>query len=148
MATVLNAFQKAYVRHAVAQEIERRDGAAALYDKDREEHYNLISALHKSMRGSDPDAALYWLARMLDGGADPLYCVRRMIRMATEDIGLADPAAAGIAMTGRGGSLMLVECKAGRTVTPAMGSSPTPRIPSELRSSHTEPDTVLGVLAL
>jgi putative ATPase len=61
------------------------------YDKDREEHYNLISALHKSVRGSDPDAALYWLARMLDGGEDPLYLARRIVRMAVEDIGQADP---------------------------------------------------------
>jgi len=61
------------------------------YDKDREEHYNLISALHKSVRGSDPDAALYWLARMLDGGEDPLFLARRIVRMAVEDIGEADP---------------------------------------------------------
>ena len=61
------------------------------YDKDREEHYNLISALHKSVRGSDPDAALYWLARMLEGGEDPLFVARRLVRMASEDIGEADP---------------------------------------------------------
>jgi putative ATPase len=66
---------------------------AALYDKDREEHYNLISALHKSMRGSDPDAALYWLARMFAGGEDPRYIARRITRFASEDIGLADPQA-------------------------------------------------------
>ena len=64
---------------------------AALYDKDREEHYNLISALHKSLRGSDPDAALYWFARMLAGGEDPRYVARRLVRFAVEDIGLADP---------------------------------------------------------
>ncbi len=64
---------------------------AALYDKDREEHYNLISALHKSLRGSDPDAALYWFARMLAGGEDPRYIARRLVRFASEDIGLADP---------------------------------------------------------
>ena len=64
---------------------------APAYDKDREEHYNLISALHKSVRGSDPDAALYWFARMLEGGEDPLFLARRLIRMASEDIGLADP---------------------------------------------------------
>ena len=64
-----------------------------LYDKSREEHYNLISALHKSMRGSDPDAALYWLARMLGGGEDPLYVARRLVRFASEDVGMADPAA-------------------------------------------------------
>jgi putative ATPase len=61
------------------------------YDKDREEHYNLVSALHKSIRGSDPDAALYWLARMLTGGEDPLFIARRLIRAAAEDIGEADP---------------------------------------------------------
>ncbi|CAH2603985.1 Replication-associated recombination protein A [Rhodovastum atsumiense] len=66
---------------------------AALYDKDREEHYNLISALHKSLRGSDPDAALYWYARMLAGGEDPRFIARRLVRFAVEDIGLADPTA-------------------------------------------------------
>ena len=66
---------------------------APLYDKSREEHYNIISALHKSIRGSDPDAALYWLARMLVGGEQPLYIARRLVRAAVEDIGLADPQA-------------------------------------------------------
>lgn len=66
---------------------------APLYDKSREEHYNLISALHKSIRGSDPDAALYWLARMLAGGEQPLYIARRLVRAAVEDVGLADPQA-------------------------------------------------------
>ncbi|HQU68967.1 MAG TPA: replication-associated recombination protein A [Albidovulum sp.] len=66
---------------------------AAKYDKSGDEHYNLISALHKSVRGSDPDAALYWFARMLEGGEDPRYLARRIIRMAVEDIGLADPQA-------------------------------------------------------
>jgi putative ATPase len=69
-----------------------------LYDKSGEEHYNLISALHKSVRNSDADAALYWLARMLESGEDPLYIARRLVRMASEDIGLADPAALGIAV--------------------------------------------------
>jgi putative ATPase len=69
-----------------------------LYDKSGEEHYNLISALHKSVRNSDSDAALYWLARMLESGEDPLYVARRLVRMASEDIGLADPAALGIAI--------------------------------------------------
>jgi len=67
------------------------------YDKSGEEHYNLISALHKAVRGSDPDAALYWLARMLAGGEDPLYLARRIVRMSIEDIGLADPRAVTIA---------------------------------------------------
>ena len=66
---------------------------APLYDKSREEHYNIISALHKSIRGSDPDAALYWLARMLAGGEQPLYIARRLVRASIEDIGLADPQA-------------------------------------------------------
>ena len=61
-----------------------------LYDKHGEEHYNLISALHKSMRNSDPDAAVYWLARMLEAGEDPLYVARRLVRFASEDVGLAD----------------------------------------------------------
>ncbi len=71
---------------------------ALVYDKAGEEHYNLISALHKSLRGSDPDAALYWLARMLAGGEDPFYIARRMVRFASEDIGNADPNALSIAM--------------------------------------------------
>ncbi|GGG41131.1 ATPase AAA [Caldovatus sediminis] len=71
---------------------------AALYDRDREEHYNLISALHKSLRGSDPDAALYWLARMLQGGEDPRYIARRLTRFAAEDVGMADPAALPLAI--------------------------------------------------
>ena len=69
-----------------------------LYDKDGEEHYNIISALHKSMRNSDPDAAVYWLARMLEGGEDPLYVARRVTRFAAEDVGLADPRALEIAV--------------------------------------------------
>lgn len=68
--------------------VQRR---APVYDKSRDGHYNLISALHKSVRGSDPDAALYWFCRMLDGGEDPMFLARRLIRMAVEDIGLADP---------------------------------------------------------
>ncbi|WP_127902172.1 replication-associated recombination protein A [Solirhodobacter olei] len=75
---------------ALGQRLMRR---AAKYDKSGEEHYNLISALHKSVRGSDPDAALYWFARMLEGGEDPRYLARRITRMAVEDIGLADPQA-------------------------------------------------------
>jgi len=78
----------------VAKLLQKRDPA---YDKSRDSHYNIISALHKSVRGSDPDATLYWLARMLDGGEDPLYIARRLVRMASEDIGLADPSALMIA---------------------------------------------------
>src|SRR4051812_28995550 len=75
---------------ALVSAVQRR---MPLYDKSREEHYNIISALHKSIRGSDPDAALYWLARMLAGGEQPLYIARRLVRAAVEDIGLADPEA-------------------------------------------------------
>ena len=75
---------------ALARIVQRR---VPLYDKSRDGHYNLISALHKSVRGSDPDAALYYLARMLTAGEDPLYLARRLVRMAVEDIGLADPEA-------------------------------------------------------
>jgi putative ATPase len=77
-------------REAVESVIERK---VLLYDKSGEEHFNLISALHKSVRSSDPDAALYWLARMLQGGEDRMYLARRLVRMAIEDIGLADPRA-------------------------------------------------------
>jgi putative ATPase len=77
-------------REALTGLVQRR---APLYDKSRDGHYNLISALHKSVRGSDPDASLYWLARMLDGGEDRLFIARRLVRMAIEDIGLADPQA-------------------------------------------------------
>ncbi len=71
------------------------------YDRDGEAHYNLISALHKSIRGSDPDASLYWLARMLEGGENPLYIARRLIRVALEDVGLADPSALSIAVNAK-----------------------------------------------
>ena len=77
-------------RAALSTLLQRR---APLYDKSRDGHYNLISALHKAVRGSDPDAALYWLARMLDAGEDRLFIARRLVRMAIEDIGLADPQA-------------------------------------------------------
>ena len=75
-------------KEAVSQAVS---GKTLLYDKNGEEHYNLISALHKSMRNSDPDAAVYWMARMLESGEDPLYVARRVVRFASEDVGLADP---------------------------------------------------------
>ena len=81
----------------------------AVYDKDREGHYNLISALHKSLRGSDPQAALYYLARMLTAGEEPLYVLRRLVRFASEDIGLADPQA-------------LVQCLAAKDAYDFLGS--------------------------
>ena len=82
----------------VEQTIQRR---ALLYDKSGEEHYNLISALHKSMRNSDPDAAVYWLARMVEAGEDPLYIARRLVRFASEDIGNADPQALTVAVAAK-----------------------------------------------
>jgi putative ATPase len=82
----------------VQQTIQRR---ALLYDKSGEEHYNLISALHKSMRNSDPDATVYWLARMVEAGEDPLYIARRLVRFASEDVGNADPQALTVAMAAR-----------------------------------------------
>ncbi len=82
-------------RALLAQCVSRK---SLLYDKNGEEHYNLISALHKSMRNTDPDAAVYWLARMLEGGEDPLYIARRLIRFASEDIGMADSRALQVAV--------------------------------------------------
>lgn len=82
----------------IAEIIQKR---GALFDKQGDFHHNLISALHKSVRGSDPDASLYWFARMLEGGEDPLYLARRLIRMASEDIGLADPQALNLAISAR-----------------------------------------------
>jgi len=82
----------------VVQAIQRR---ALLYDKSGEEHYNLISALHKSMRNSDPDASIYWLARMVEAGEDPLYIARRLVRFASEDIGNADPQALTVAVAAK-----------------------------------------------
>src|SRR5208283_2301180 len=78
----------------LSEVVQRR---APIYDKGQEGHYNLISALHKTVRGSDPDSALYYLARMFDAGEDPLFIARRVVRMASEDIGLADPQALVIA---------------------------------------------------
>jgi putative ATPase len=101
---------------ALVTAVQRR---APLYDKSREEHYNLISALHKSIRGSDPDAALYWLARMLAGGEQPLYILRRLVRASVEDIGLADPQAVVQALAAKDmydflgspeGEIALVQC--------------------------------------
>jgi putative ATPase len=86
------------VRHITREAAEEAVQKRILYDKDGEEHYNLISALHKSMRGSDPDAALYWLGRMIEGGEDPLYIARRLIRFASEDVGNADPQALVVAV--------------------------------------------------
>ncbi len=89
----------ATITEAIVQDaVQKR---VLLYDKQGEEHFNLISALHKSVRNSDADAALYWLARMLEAGEDPLYIARRLVRMAVEDVGLADPQALGLSMAAR-----------------------------------------------
>ncbi|MCL0035957.1 replication-associated recombination protein A [Dehalococcoidia bacterium] len=94
MAALTTAPDDLGVRHIELGTIEDALQHRALrYDKSGEEHYNLISALHKSLRGSDPDAALYWLGRMLEAGEDPLYIARRLVRFASEDVGLADPQA-------------------------------------------------------
>ncbi|HEX3808985.1 MAG TPA: replication-associated recombination protein A [Rhizomicrobium sp.] len=107
---------KAMDSAALVAAVQRR---MPLYDKSREEHYNLISALHKSIRGSDPDAALYWMARMLAGGEQPLYIARRLVRASVEDIGLADPQAVVQALAAKDvydflgspeGELALVQC--------------------------------------
>jgi len=81
--------------NAVEEALQHR---ALLYDKSGDQHYDFISALHKSLRGSDPDAALYWLGRMLEAGEDPLYIARRLVRFASEDVGMADPQALMIAV--------------------------------------------------
>jgi len=102
--TVLEAAAEALpdagrITRAIAQDaLQRR---FARYDKGGEEHFNHISAYHKALRGSDPDGALYWLARMIDGGEDPLYVARRTIRFAVEDVGLADPQALAVALAAR-----------------------------------------------
>jgi putative ATPase len=97
LTTPTNSEGKKNISLAVAQEATQKK--ILLYDKAGEEHYNLISAFHKSMRGSDPDAALYWLARMLEAGEDPIYIARRMIRFASEDVGNADPQALEVAVS-------------------------------------------------
>ena len=96
---ILNADYENGVSTVSTQTLEQLiSRKSLLYDKKGEEHYNIISALHKSMRNSDPDAAVYWLARMLEAGEDPLYVARRVIRFASEDVGLADPRALQIAV--------------------------------------------------
>ena len=97
--SVLNGDLEKGVTTVTAETVEQcTSRKSLLYDKTGEEHYNLISALHKSMRNSDPDAAVYWLARMLEAGEDPLYIARRVIRFASEDVGLSDPRALEIAV--------------------------------------------------
>lgn len=99
MAVMTTPPDRKHVRRITVKTLEAvMQRKALLYDKNGEEHYNLISALHKSLRGSDPDAALYWLGRMLEAGEDPLYITRRMVRFASEDIGNADPQALQVAV--------------------------------------------------
>ncbi len=90
--------QTVITRELASEALQRR---VLLYDKKGEQHYDIISALHKSVRNSDPDAALYWLARMLEAGEDPMYCARRIVRMAVEDIGLAAPEALNLCLSAR-----------------------------------------------
>jgi putative ATPase len=96
LLTIEDSNERRITRAVVEEALQKK---ALQYDKGGEEHYNLISALHKSLRGSDPDAALYWLGRMLAAGEDPLYIARRMVRFASEDVGNADPAALTIAVS-------------------------------------------------
>lgn len=101
---IRSATDQQYDEQSLQQILQRK---TALYDKTGDQHYNLISALHKSVRGSDPDATLYWLSRMLEGGEEPLFLARRLIRMAVEDIGLADPHALPLAIAARDAYEML-----------------------------------------
>src|SRR5499427_4471897 len=121
-----------------------------LYDKTGEEHYNLISALHKSVRNSDPDAALYWLGRMLEAGEDPLYIARRVVRMAVEDIGLADPNALSLCMAARDavdfigmpeGNLALAQAVVYLSVAPKSNALYTAygRVQQDVESTAAEP---------
>jgi putative ATPase len=121
-----------------------------LYDKAGEEHFNLISALHKSLRNSDPDASIYWLGRMLEAGEDPLYIARRMVRFATEDVGLADPYALTIAMNARDavhfigmpeGSLALAETAVYLAIAPKSNALYTAysKVTEDIRSLPNEP---------
>ena len=123
---------------------------ALRYDKDGEHHYNTVSALHKSMRGSDPDASLYWLARMLEAGEDPLYIARRLVRFASEDVGMADPQALVIAMAAQQavhflgipeGNLALAEAAVYLATTTKSNSlyQAYSRVQEEVRQSSNEP---------
>ena len=115
----------AFVEQTIARSLRR-------FDKGGEAFYDQISALHKAVRGSDPDASLYWLVRMLDGGADPLYCGRRLIRMASEDIGLADPRALEIALAAVAG-LRAARLARGRARARAVRALPRGRAEVERR---------------
>jgi len=149
---------------AVQEAAQRR---SLLYDKAGEEHFNLISALHKSLRGSDPDAALYWLARMLASGEDPLYIARRLIRFASEDVGNADPSALRLAVAAKDayhflgtpeGELALAQCAAYLATAPKsnavyvafneaqadVASAPAEPVPLHIRNAPTSLMKELG----
>ena len=132
----------------IVQEVAQRK--VLLYDKGGEEHYNIISALHKSIRNSDADAALYWLARMLEAGEDPLYIARRLVRFASEDVGLADPDALGLALDAKDsvnflgmpeGGLALAECVIYLAAAPKSNSvyAAYSAVMEEARNSRAEP---------
>jgi putative ATPase len=123
---------------------------ALLYDKSGEQHYDLISALHKSLRGSDPDAALYWLGRMLEAGEDPLYIARRMIRFASEDVGMSDPQALVVAVAAQQavhfigmpeGNLSLAQAAIYLATAPKSNSLYTAysRVQEDVRESRNDP---------
>ncbi|MDO9579268.1 MAG: replication-associated recombination protein A, partial [Bacteroidales bacterium] len=123
---------------------------ALRYDKAGDQHYDIISALHKSMRGSDPDASLYWLARMLEAGEDPLYIARRLVRFASEDIGMADPQALVLAMAAQQavhfigmpeGSLSLAEAAVYLATAPKSNSlyQAYSRVQDEIKQGSDEP---------
>jgi putative ATPase len=109
LMNMLENLEAANLKHEIGPDelLNLMQKRAASYDRQGDYHYNLISALHKSVRGSDPDAALYWFTRMLEGGEDPLFLARRLIRMASEDIGLADPQALPLAIAARDAYEML-----------------------------------------
>jgi putative ATPase len=130
--------------------VEQASQKTLLYDKSGEEHYNIISALHKSLRNSDVNASLYWLARMLEAGEDPLYVLRRLVRFASEDIGLADPAALRVALDAKDafqfiglpeGKLAIAQCVIYLAAAPKSNSVYTAygTVEAEVENSRTEP---------
>jgi putative ATPase len=130
--------------------VEEASQKTLLYDKGGEEHYNIISALHKSLRNSDVNAALYWLARMLEAGEDPMYVLRRLVRFASEDVGLADPNALRVALDAKDafefiglpeGKLALAQCVIYLAAAPKSNSIYTAyaEVQSEVENSRTEP---------
>jgi putative ATPase len=148
MATPPNPEGKRIVQLATVEDAVQHP--ALRYDRAGDQHYDLISALHKSMRGSDPDAALYWLGRMLEGGEDPLYIARRVVRFASEDVGLADPQALTVAMAAQQavhfigmpeGSLALAEAVVYMATAPKSNALYTAysRVQEEVKGGYGEP---------